>query len=118
MGTPLPCKNIYGNGVGRSHAFPPHYPLLIDNAPVHKSLVAQQALCDCEFVQLNHPAYTQDLAPSDYFLIRNLTYSRCGNCFIDDESLMIAVEAWSEGQDRKFYFQCINSREKKLKKMH
>jgi len=43
-----------------------------DNAPAHKSLVAQQALCDCEFVQLNHPAYSPDLAPSDYFLVRNV----------------------------------------------
>ena len=34
-----------------------------ENAPVHKSLVAQQALYNCEFVQLNHPAYSLDLAP-------------------------------------------------------
>jgi len=41
---------------------------------MHKSLVAQQALCNCEFVQLNHTAYSLDLAPSNYFLIRNLKY--------------------------------------------
>jgi len=29
-----------------------------DNALAHKSMVVQQALRDCEFVQLNHPAYT------------------------------------------------------------
>ena len=28
---------------------------LHDNAPVHKSLVAQQAERDCGFLQLNHP---------------------------------------------------------------
>ena len=28
-----------------------------------------------EFVQLNHPAYSLDLAPDNYFLIRNLKYS-------------------------------------------
>ena len=48
--------------------------LFHDNAPAHKSLVAQQTLCNCEFVQLNHPAYSLDLAPSDHFLIRNLKY--------------------------------------------
>jgi len=48
--------------------------LFHDNAPVHKSLVAQQALCDCEFVQLNHPAHSPDLAAGDYFLMRNLVY--------------------------------------------
>ena len=48
--------------------------LFHDTAPAHKSLVAQQALCNCEFVQLNHPAYSLDLAPSNYFLIKNLKY--------------------------------------------
>ena len=32
--------------------------LFHDNAPAHRSLVAQQALCDCEFVQLNHSTYS------------------------------------------------------------
>ena len=46
--------------------------LLHDNVPVHKSLVAQQAVCDCGFLKLNHPAYSPDLAPSDCCLFRNL----------------------------------------------
>jgi len=50
-----------------------------------------------------------DLGPSNYFLIRNLKYRLCGTWFIDDESLKIAVKAWSESQSRKFYFQGINS---------
>ena len=33
----------------------------------------------------------------------------------DDESLKIAVKAWFESQNRKFYFQRINSWEEKLK---
>jgi len=34
----------------------------------------------------------------------------------DDESLMIAVKAWFESQNRKINFQGINSWEEKLKK--
>ena len=49
------------------------------DTPAHKSLVAQQALCNCEFVQLNHPAYSLDLAPSNYFQIRYLKYHLHGN---------------------------------------
>ena len=79
-----------------------------ENAPAHKSLVAQQAVCNCEFVQLNHPAYSPDLAPSKYFLVRNLKYRLLGTWFID-KSLKIAVNAWSESQKRKFYFHGINS---------
>ena len=41
--------------------------LLHDNAPVHKSRVAQVAARECKFEQLNHPPYTPDLAPSDYY---------------------------------------------------
>jgi len=40
------------------------------------------------------------LAPTEYFLIRNLKYSLCGTWFIDDESLKIAVEAWSESKQK------------------
>jgi len=74
--------------------------LFQDNAPLHKSLVAQQALCDCEFVQLDHPAYSPDLAPSDHFVTRNLKYHLSGTWFTDDKSLKIAVEAWFESQNR------------------
>ena len=76
---------------------------------------AQQALGNCESVQLKHPAYNLDLAPSNYFLMRNLKYRLRGTWFIVDESLKIAAEAWSESQNRKFYFQGINSWEQKLK---
>jgi len=74
--------------------------LFHDNAPAHKSLVAQQTLCNCEFVQLNHPAYSLDLAPSDHFLIRNLKYRLHGTWFINDESLKITVKAWSESKQK------------------
>ena len=37
--------------------------LLHDNAPVHKSRVAQVAIHECKFKQLNHPPYSPDLAP-------------------------------------------------------
>jgi len=37
--------------------------LLHDNAPAHRSVIAQQAIRDCGFIQLGHPAYSPDLAP-------------------------------------------------------
>ena len=40
-----------------------------------------------------------DLAPSDYFLIRNLKYRLYGTRFTDDESMKITVEAWFESQN-------------------
>jgi len=48
--------------------------LLYDNARVHKSVAAQQAIRDCPFLQLSHPEYSQDLGPSNYFLFRNPSF--------------------------------------------
>ena len=72
--------------------------LLHDNTPIHKSMTAQQAVRDCGFVQLDHPAYSPDLAPSDYFLFRNLKSHLCGVRYPDDEALKEAVKEWLEGQ--------------------
>ena len=73
--------------------------LFHNSALVHKSLVAQQPVRDCEFVQLNHPAYSR-LFPN-----RKSEVPFRGTWFTDDESLTIAVEAWFESENRKFYFQ-------------
>jgi len=78
--------------------------LLQNNTPVHKSLVAQQAVRYCGFVQLNHYTYSLDHAPSDYYLLRNLKYHLHGNQFANDESLKAIVEAWFDGQEREFFF--------------
>jgi len=85
--------------------------LFHDNAPAHKSLVAQQARCNCVFVQLNHPAYSLELDPTNYFLIRNLKYCLRGTWFIENESLKIDVKAWSESEKQKILF----SRHKQLR---
>ena len=76
--------------------------LLHDNAPVHKSRVAQAALRECKFEQLNHPPYSPDLAPSDYYLFRNLKSHLRGTRFRDDDELNAATEAWFEDQITTF----------------
>ena len=74
---------------------------------VHKSLVALQAVCDYGVLQINDPVYSQDLAPSDYYLFINLKSHLHGFRFADNESLKAIVEAWFEGQDRQFFYQGI-----------
>ena len=46
--------------------------LLHDNAPVHKSNIAQAAIRRVSFTELNHPLYSPNIAPSDYYLFSNL----------------------------------------------
>jgi histone-lysine N-methyltransferase SETMAR len=90
--------------------------LLHDNAPVHKSKVAQAAIRECGFEQLNHPPYSPDLAPSDYYLFRQLKSNLRGQRFADDEELKSATETWFEEQSEKFYFSGISSLKEKWSK--
>ena len=78
--------------------------LLRDNAPVHRSRFAQAAIRECMFQQLNHPPYSPDLAPSEYYLFRNLKSHLRGTRFRDDDELKAATEAWFEDQTDDFYF--------------
>ena len=80
--------------------------LLHDNAPVHKSRVAQAAIRECKFEQLNHPPYSPDLALSDYYLFRNLK----------SHLLKAATEAWFEDQIDDFYFNGIDCLKEKWAK--
>ena len=43
-----------------------------DSARAHKSGVAMAAVHDCGFELVDHPPYSPDLAPSDYFLFPNM----------------------------------------------
>ena len=90
--------------------------LLHDNAPVHKSRVAQAAIRECKFEQLNHPPYSPDLAPSDYYLFRNLKSHLRGTRFRDDDELKAATEAWFEDQIDDFYFKGIDCLKEKWAK--
>ena len=90
--------------------------LLHDNAPVHKGHLAQAAIKDCGFQELNHPPYSPDLAPSDYFLFRNLKKNLRGQRFSNDEDLIAAVEGYFEGQPKDFYSEGITSLYSKWRK--
>jgi len=87
-----------------------------DNAPIDKSMIAQEAVHDCGFVQLNHPAYSPNRASSDYFLFLNLKSHLRGVRYPDDEVLKEAVKKWLEGQTDDFYFSGINSLPEKCHK--
>ena len=90
--------------------------LLHDNAPVHKARVAQAALRECGFEELNHPPYSPDLAPSDYFLFRHLKAALRGRRFADDEDVQLAVQEWIEQQSGDFWLSGIRSLRDKWRK--
>ena len=65
--------------------------LLHDNAPVHMAAVAKAAVKECGFKEIEHPPYSPDLAPSDYYLFSKLKKDLQGRKFDDDEEVKIAV---------------------------
>ena len=83
---------------------------------LHKSRVVQAAIRKCKFEQLNHPPYSPDLAPSDYYLFRNLKSHLRGTRFRDDGELKAATEAWFEDHIDDFYFKGIHCLKEKWAK--
>ena len=49
------------------------------------------------------PAYSPDLAPSDFFLFPNLEKDIRGLHFRSDEEVVTAVEEWVNGKDPDFF---------------
>ncbi|KFD54678.1 hypothetical protein M513_04378 [Trichuris suis] len=75
-----------------------------DNAPVHRAKVALAAIQQCGFGQIDHPPYSPDLAPSDYFLFGNLKQHLRGTVFSDDNELKSAVQDYFNSREKNFFF--------------
>ena len=62
--------------------------LLHDNAPIHTANISTQAVQSTGFVQLPHPPYSPDLAPSDFWLFKHLKQHLKGRRFDTGEDLL------------------------------
>ena len=74
-----------------------------DNARVHTCKVAMDALERNGYELIPHPAYSPDLAPSDFFLFPNLKKDMRGRQFRSDEEVVATVEEWFNGKDPDFF---------------
>jgi histone-lysine N-methyltransferase SETMAR len=90
--------------------------LLIDNAPAHTARVSQAAIRKWDFEQLNHPPYSPDLAPSDYYLFRHLKKELRGKRFEEDDELKWATESWLKSVGENFYLNGIEDLQKRWNK--
>ena len=70
-----------------------------DNASVHTCKVVERN----GYELIPHPAYSPDLAPSDFFLFPNLKKDIRGLHFRSDEEIVTAVEHWVNGKDPDFF---------------
>ena len=81
--------------------------LLHDNAHPHTDIHTLHTLVNLGFTMLEHPAYSPDLAPSDYHLFGPLKDALRGRRFTSDEGVKEAVYEWLAAQPKKFFSEGI-----------
>ena len=70
--------------------------LLHENATTHTAHATKQLLESFGWDVLNHPAYSPDLAPSDYHLFTSLKMHMGGKKFSTDEEVKVEVNNWAK----------------------
>jgi histone-lysine N-methyltransferase SETMAR len=81
--------------------------LLHGNAHAHTSVAAKAAIQCCGLQELNHPACSPDLAPSDYFLFSKLKSDLRGKEFTSDEEYISAVLDHFKDKNSEYFFSGI-----------
>lgn len=74
-----------------------------DNASPHKCQLSKKTVANLGFESLQHPPYSPDLAPSDFYLFGKLKDKLRGTHFTDDDELKTAVTHFFEHQNEDFY---------------
>ena len=77
--------------------------LLHDNAPVHKADVVIDAIRECKFKQLDHPPYSPDIAPRDYYLFRELKKVLRGKRFNCISEVISETESFFDKKEKTFF---------------
>ncbi|KAA6370186.1 MAG: putative mariner transposase, partial [Streblomastix strix] len=72
--------------------------LHIDNSPVHNSRMSRSYVKDSSLYRIEHPAYSPDFLPSDFWLFGNLNESMKGWHFQEQGQLENFVRGWLAGQ--------------------
>ena len=73
------------------------------NRTMRESTLAMDAVERNGYELIPHPAYSPDLAPSDYFQFPNLKKNIRGRHFRSNEDIMAAVEEWVRDKDPGFF---------------
>ena len=89
---------------------------LQDNARPHTAALTMETIRNLRWDVLPHPAYSPDLAPSDFHLFGPLKDFLGGRKFQSDEEVMAAVQNWTRDQTKNFYERGIKKLPERWKK--
>ena len=87
-----------------------------DNAPAHSCAFALAKVHECGFQIVQHPPYSPNLAPSDYYLFPNLKKHLAGTRFASDDDVIKAVEGYMDTGDETFYSEGIRKLQHRWRK--
>ena len=87
-----------------------------DNTPVHRAGTVLDTIHDLRWSRLNHPAYSPDLAPSDFRVFPDLKKTLKGIKFEDDDVLKSAVFDWLDGQPKSYWEKTISEARERWQK--
>ena len=74
-----------------------------DNAPANKSVLAMGQLRNLHYELLEHPPYSPDLAPSDFFLFPKFNLFLAGQRFSSNQETIAAVERYFADLTKNHY---------------
>jgi histone-lysine N-methyltransferase SETMAR len=75
-----------------------------DNARPHTPRATAKKITDLRLECIPHPAYSSDLAPSDYHVFGPLKEALGGKKFSTDDEIKGAVHGWLRSQSEEFFF--------------
>jgi len=81
--------------------------LLLHDVRPHTAIHTLQTLVKLGFTVLEHPAYSPNLAPSDYYLFGPLKVALRGHQFTSDKGVKKAVHEWLAAQSKTFFSEGI-----------
>ena len=91
--------------------------LLHADAPIHKCKIVPAAIRQVGFIELNHPTYSLDIAPTNYHPLSNLKkFVRLKNFSSDDESVT-TVEDYLTDLNSEFFCEGIQSLDDRWQRM-
>jgi histone-lysine N-methyltransferase SETMAR len=82
---------------------------LHDNARPHTAKCTRDKLLQLGYEVLPHPAYSPDIAPSDYWLFRALDRHLREKSFADENALKMEIGHFFDSQPETFYKDGINA---------
>ena len=74
-----------------------------NNAPAHKSVLAMGKLRDLHYELLEHPPYSPDLAPSDFYIFPKLKLFLADQRFSSNQEAIAAVEGYFADLTKNLY---------------